>query len=80
MTDEQETLYQESKFLLSGYGREPTTLIQTIDYIRELRKVADEQRAGDSYDPVGDTRALYDAFNAKADEVETDMEKRIGWR
>jgi len=75
MTDQQ--IFDEAKHLL--YSPEPVTLIQTIDRIRELRKVAYNEESGSSYDPHNHTADLCRVFRAKADELEADMERRIGW-
>jgi len=68
---------EEYGYLLST--PEPVTLIQTIDRIRELREVADRSEAGCGYDPEGHTENLCRVLRAKADELEADMERRIGW-
>jgi len=76
MNDHQ--IFAENMHLLSN--GEPVTLIQTIDYIRELRMVAQsEADAHMAYDPEGHTENLCRVFRAKADELEADMERRIGW-
>jgi hypothetical protein len=70
-------IFAENMHLLSTLW--PTTLIQNIDHIRELRTVADEQEARDSYDPEGHTANLCRVFRERANEVECAMERRIGW-
>ena len=73
------TVVAENMFLLSA-DRLPVTLIETIDFIRELRKVADDEwEVHGNYDPQGHTERICDAFRDKADHLEQAMESRIGW-
>lgn len=55
----------------------PTTLLQTLDYIRDLRSEAD--RADLSYDPCGEEEERVEGLRLLAQEIENDMEERIGW-
>ena len=75
MNDNQ--IFAEAMHLLSG--GEPVPRIQPIDYIRALPPVADSEAAGCNYDPQGHTENVCRVFRAKADELEQDMERRIGW-
>ena len=70
---------EENMFLLTARDL-PVTLIETIDFIRELRKVADDQwEVHGNYDPEGHTERICDAFRDKANQLEQEMESRIGW-
>lgn len=78
MSPKQRKCYEEWTHLISwDIKQNPVTLIETIDFIKELRRIADKEQGG--YDPHNHTADGADAFRTKADEVETDMEKRIGW-
>ena len=74
-----DTVVAENMFLLTANDL-PVTLIETIDFIRELRKAADDQwEVHGLNDPEGHTENLCDAFRDKADQLEQAMESRIGW-
>lgn len=55
------------------------TIIETIDKIRELRSEAENLLANSSYDPHNYTRDEAADLRSKADVLENDMEKRLGW-
>jgi len=81
MTPSQRKRYEEWSYKIPfGIKQDPVTLIETIDYIKCLRDLADEEDSSNDYDPHGYTEAGVAVFRAKADEVEADMEKRLGWR
>ena len=76
MTKDEQT-YADSKFHLNS--PEPKSFLQTIERIKELRRVAWTEETGCDYDPHNYTADLCRVFRAKADELEADMERRIGW-
>lgn len=79
MNSADQKTWDENKYLLTDGMAEPKSLLQTIAYIEELRSLADMKQAKNSYDPHNYTADLCRVFRAKADELEADMEKRIGW-
>jgi hypothetical protein len=81
MTKEQQEAFDDWSFKIPfEINKDPTTLIETIDYIKCLRRLADEEASGMNYDPHGYTEEGVAAFRAKADELEAAMEERLGWR
>jgi len=81
MTPAQRKSYEEWTHLIPwNIKQDPVTLIETIDFIKELRRIADKEQGHCDYDPHNHTADGADAFRTKADEVEADMEKRIGWQ
>lgn len=59
---------------------EHLTLIGTIDYIRKLRRMADEESDTCQYDPQGYTSARVARLRQYANRVEEWMEVKLGWR
>lgn len=79
MTEEERArILDEHGYLLRT--EEPSTLLGYVDRIRELRRVAEEERAAVTYDPMGHAEEQHRDLLALADDYEREMHERIGWR
>ena len=59
---------------------EGMSLIEVIDLIRERRAEADQDEAACSYDPQDYNKRHVAGIRKVADDLEREMELRLGWR